>query len=226
MSVLPSPQAVVESVQQVADSARSAGIQLVLERNHFYRDRYRLHVRISLALCLLCILLASALFWILSHAPPPVYFAVSSDGRVVPLVPLSKPHHSPDAIAQWAADLARKTYSFDFVHWKAQLSSLQGSFTEDAYTQFLKALKSSGNVQAVRERRLVGSAIAEPPTIVSEGILNDTYAWQVEVPLDVRFLSSEQSISQSVLVSMTIERIDMLNNPHGLAVNHFLTRLR
>ena len=208
-----------------APQERSAhGIQLVLERNHFYRDRYRLQLRVTAVALGLCLILSLLLFWVLSHPPAPAYFATTGDGRIIPLAPLKTPHKTSDAVTQWAAGIARKAYSFDFVHWRAQLSGLEKFFTAQGYQQFLLALKKSGNVQAVRGRRLVGSAVASPPVIVSEGTRDDVYTWRIEVPLQVSYVSAEQTINQSLLVTMLVRRVHTVRNEHGLAVHRFLTR--
>lgn len=199
------------------------GLQLVLERNHFYRDRYRLHLRITATLLILSTLLALLLFWVLTHPPAPRYFATTPNGEIIPLVPLDQPYKANDAISQWAADVARKAYSFDFVHWRGQLNQLAQYFTGAGYEQFLSALKKSGNVAAVRDKRLVGTAIASPAIITSEGALNSVYTWEVEVPLQVRYSSARETIRQSLLVTMTVQRTNTLQNEHGLAVNRFLS---
>ena len=145
---------------------------------------------------------------------------------MIALAPLSRPNKTDDAISQWAADIARKSYTFDFIHWKTQISDLSIFFTRNGYNEFLTALNESGNVEAVRKKRLVGNAIASPPAITQEGVLNGRYTWQIEVPLRVSYISSEETVQQSLLVIMTIVRADTLINEHGLAVDQFLTSVR
>ena len=208
------------------DRLPAQGVQLVLERNHFYRDRYRLHLRVTAGLTILGIFLVLLLFWVLMHPPAPKYFAATADGKVIPLVSLDRPHQTRDAITQWAADIARKAYSFDFVHWRSQLSHLARYFTEDGYEQFLSALKKSGNVTAVRNKRLVGAAIASPSIVTSEGVLNRVYTWEIEIPLQVRYSSAKETISQSLLITLTVQRADTLKNEQGLAVDRFLSQVQ
>lgn len=209
-----------------AGAEHAGGLQLVLERNHFYRDRYRLHLRVTAALLILSSLLVLLLFWVVTHPPAPRYFATTPNGGIIPLVPLDQPYKANDAISQWAADVARKAYSFDFVHWRGQLNQLARYFTGNGYEQFLSALKKSGNVAAVRDKRLVGTAIASPAIITSEGPLNSVYTWEVEVPLQVRYSSARETIKQSLLITMTVQRTNTLKNEHGLAVNRFLSLTR
>lgn len=209
-----------------AHAEQSSGIQLALERNYFYRDRYRLHLRVSAGLLVLSLVLASMLFWLLTHPPSPVYFATTRNGEIIPLSPLERPLKTNVAITQWAGNIARQAYSFDFVHWRTQLDELAQYFTEGGYRQFLNALKKSGNVAAVRDKRLVGTAIASPPVITSEGVLRKVYTWEVEVPLQISYTSAKETINQSLLVTMTVRRTDTTKNEHGLAVDRFLTLVR
>ncbi len=205
---------------------QAEGLALILERNHFYRDRYRVQLRVSAGILILALLLAAILGWLITHPEEPRYFATTRTGELIALAPLSRPNKTDDAISQWAADIARKSYTFDFIHWKTQISDLSIFFTRNGYNEFLTALNESGNVEAVRKKRLVGNAIASPPAITQEGVLNGRYTWQIEVPLRVSYISSEETVQQSLLVIMTIVRADTLINEHGLAVDQFLTSVR
>lgn len=216
----------VEGLKKELEDVENKGLAFVLERNSFYRDRFRAQVRYGAALTALSIILTSIIGWMVTHPAEPKYFATTRNGEIIELVPLSRPNKTNDAVNQWAADISRKAYSFDFVHWKSQLGDLSQFFTENGYKQFLSALKTSGNVEAVRAKRLVGAAIANPPVITAEGIVNGVYMWKIEVPLQVSYTSAEETINQSLLISMTVERTNTIKNEHGLAVDQFITLTR
>ena len=53
---------------------QAEGLALILERNHFYRDRYRVQLRVSAGILILALLLAAILGWLITHPEEPRYF--------------------------------------------------------------------------------------------------------------------------------------------------------
>ena len=69
----------------------SDAVTTVLTRNAFYKDGYRLLLRISLIQGLVIMLLIGAIIsMLLSMETRYVYFATTSDGRIINIVPLNE----------------------------------------------------------------------------------------------------------------------------------------
>ncbi len=143
------------------------GVGAVLERNHWYRDRYIVQIRITALLILLCVLLALILAWVVSHPTQPKYFATTTSGELIPLVPLDKPNTTNDILLNWTARVVRRAYTYDAVNYREQLARLEPFFTDKGYEGFLAALNASGNIAAVTEKRLIASAIVNGGVITA-----------------------------------------------------------
>ncbi|MHB1285574.1 MAG: type IVB secretion system apparatus protein IcmL/DotI [Leptospirales bacterium] len=213
------------SSQAGSSPIREGGAELVRFRNDFYRDEYRNKAAIlhygAIAL-LASVILNGALGWALVHKRP-VYFAATNDGRILPLVPLSRPAMSDRSVVSWATSVATSAYSYDFVNWRKALSSLSPDFTKAGFDSFIGSLKSSGNLKLVSDNRMVASAVPiSAGVVVAKGLLKGVYVWKIQVPILVTYQAAKSSVSQNLLVTLLVVRRSVLSHPKGMAVAQFL----
>lgn len=192
-------------------------------RNKFYRDGQRKMVLILLISLIANLILASMLIYIVTHPPAPKYFATSINGRITPLFPLNEPNQSDSAVLQWANQAAIAAYTYNFVNFRSELQAASGFFTADGWTQFLNALQASNNLDAVKAKKLVVSAVAtRAPIILQKGILNGRYSWRVQMPILVTYQSASEFSQQNNVVTMLITRVSTLNSPRGIGIAQFV----
>lgn len=192
-------------------------------RNTFYRDGQRKLIIVLLVSMLGNFLLAGILAYLLSHPPLPKYFATSINGRITPLFPLNEPNQSDPAVLQWANTAAIAAFSFNFVNYKSELQASSAFFTPEGWDQFLTALTQSNNLDAVKAKKLIVSAVAtRAPIILQKGILNGKYAWRVQMPILVTYQSASDFSQQNNVVTMLITRISTLNSPRGIGISQFI----
>ena len=209
--------------------SREGGAELVRFRNDFYRDEYRNKaaiLRYGTGALLASVLLNGALGWALVHKRP-VYFAATNDGRILPLVALSRPAMEDRAVISWATTVATSAYSYDFVNWRSALSGLSPDFTKEGFSSFIGSLKASGNLKLVSDNRMVAAAVpTEAGVIVAKGLLKGVYVWKIQVPILVTYQAAKSSVSQNLLVTLMVVRRSVLSHPKGLAVAQFLAKER
>lgn len=198
-------------------------LEVVRLRNDFYRHNYRQLV-IALVLSVISIfLLVSALVYLVTHPPAPRYFATSADGRIVPLVPLVEPNLSDAVLLQWATSAAVSAFSYNHGNYREAIQNLRDNFTESGWKNFIEALNSSNNLTAVREKRLLVSAVPTGvPVITEQGLMAGRYAWRVQLPLLVRYESSSDTSLQSVILTVLIVRIPTLQSVKGVGISQFV----
>lgn len=202
--------------------ATGDALKLVYLRNNFYRDNYRRVVLILLLMVVLNFALIGVVAYQVTHPRPPEYFATTADGKIMPLIPLSKPMVSQAALLQWANQVVVSVYNYSFVNWRKQLQDAAGNFTSVGWKNFQDALKDSRNLETVISRKLVVTAVATgAPVITNEGVINGRYAWKVNIPLLVTYQSASTTFQQPVVVTMLITRVPVFNNPKGIAVASF-----
>lgn len=198
-------------------------IETVMLRNSFYRDNYRRVVTALLAMIVINFCLLGLLAWVKTHPPQPQYFATTNDGTILPLTPLDQPNLPKAAILTWATAAATAAYNYNYVDYRKQLQEAADYFTPEGWQQFLSQLSSSNNLNAVRTRRLVVSAVpTAAPVILTEGVINGRYRWRIELPILVTYQGAGYTTRQALSVVMDIIRVPTLNNPRGIGVAQFV----
>lgn len=195
----------------------------VVLRNRFYRDGQRKLIVALLTSLIVNGIMAFMLFYDITHPPKPTYFATSISGRVTPLFPLNEPNQSDSAVLQWANQAAIAAFTYNFVNYRNELQSSSGFFTADGWTQFLTALQQSNNLDAVKAKKLIVSAVAtRAPIILQKGILNGQYSWRIQMPLLVTYQSASEFSQQNNVVTMLVTRVSTLNTPRGIGISQFV----
>ncbi|EQD24948.1 MAG: IcmL protein [Leptospirillum sp. Group IV 'UBA BS'] len=205
--------------------SREGGAGLVHFRNDFYRDQYRNNaatLRFGSAALLVSVAANAFLGWAVLHKRP-VYFAATNDGRILPLVALSRPAMEDRRVVSWATDVVVEAYSYDFVNWRKALFGLSRDFTKEGFSSFIGSLKASGNLDLVLKNRMVTSAVpTSAGVVVAKGMLAGVYAWKIQVPVLVTYQAAKSSVSQNLVVTLLVVRRSVLSHPKGLAVSQFL----
>jgi intracellular multiplication protein IcmL len=192
-------------------------------RNQFYKDSQRRVMLTLLIAIVVNLLLGVLLFYIITHPPAPKYFATSINGRITPLFPLSEPNQSDSAVLQWANQAAIAAFTYNFVNYRDELQASSGFFTAEGWDQFLNALQQSNNLDAVKAKKLIVSAVAtRAPIILQKGVLNGSYSWRVQMPILVTYQSASEFTQQNNVVTMLITRVSTLNSPRGIGIAQFV----
>ncbi|KTD05653.1 type IVB secretion system apparatus protein IcmL/DotI [Fluoribacter gormanii] len=198
-------------------------LTVVALRNKFYKDSQR-KVMLALLIALIVnIVLASLLVYMITHPPAPKYFATSINGRITPLFPLNEPNQSDSAVLQWANQAAIAAFTYNFVNYRDELQASSGFFTPEGWDQFLSALQQSNNLDAVKAKKLIVSAVAtRAPIILQKGVLNGSFSWRVQMPILVTYQSASEFTQQNNVVTMLITRVSTLNSPRGIGISQFV----
>ena len=154
---------------------------------------------------------------------PPAYFATTSDGRVLPMVPLSDPLRSSRWLLSWASQTAVDALTMDFVNWRRTFVRIRGRFSPQAYDNFVRAFGQGGMKALVLERQMVVSAVPSmPPVIVATGVLFGRRAWKIQIPMTVSFANGAGTTPKHYVVTMMVARVPTTVNPSGVAVTQFV----
>uniref|UniRef100_UPI00064188B2 DotI n=1 Tax=Legionella pneumophila TaxID=446 RepID=UPI00064188B2 len=130
---------------------------------------------------------------------------------------------SDSAVLQWANQAAIAAFTYNFVNYRDELQASSGFFTAEGWDQFLGALEQSNNLDAVKAKKLVVSAVAtRAPIILQKGVLNGRYSWRVQMPILVTYQSASEFTQQNNVVTMLITRVSTLNSPRGIGISQFV----
>ena len=110
----------------------------VLNRNAFYRDGYRFLLRVSLIQAgVIVFLIAAIIGLVMTIKPHAVYFATTSDGRIINIVPLNEPYLSQAQVIAWTTASAQNVMRFGYYDYRDRLQQSQSNyFTPTGWTSF------------------------------------------------------------------------------------------
>lgn len=207
-------------------SMKTGGLDLVMLRNNFYRDNFRRMMVFCLLLLAIIGALIGNIYYLQTHQPTPKYFATTHDGKLIELLPLNQPNLSTNALLQWSVEAATAAYTFNFVNYRKALQDSRIYFTKLGYQNFLKALTDSRNLEAVKTKKLVVSAVPTgAPVILKEGVTSSgLFAWQVQFPMLLTYQSASETIPQNIVITMLITRVPTLESPKGVGIASFVVR--
>jgi intracellular multiplication protein IcmL len=198
----------------------------VIVRNEFYRDGYRTLLRIAVIEAMIILGLIGAMYFVIDvHQPENRYFATTEDGRLVPMVALSEPNLSIPALMSWSAQAATEVMTFGFNDYKRRLQQASRNFTRLGWVSFTSALEKSRIIEMVEANgQVVSAAPASAPILISEGIVNGRYQWQVQVPLVVTYQAGSSVRDDRMLVTLLLVRVPKLESPNGVGIEQWIAR--
>jgi intracellular multiplication protein IcmL len=197
--------------------------ELEFSTNQLYRDHYRAALGGVILMSVLTAVLVGILIFMTLKPTKPKYYATTTTGVVVPLFSLSQPVVTKPYLLQWASLATRAAYNLSFDNYQAQLKSASAYFTANGFAKFNKALKTSGLLNEVINKKLVMSAVVNgDPVIVKNFISRGVHMWEVQLPLLVSFESASENRTMNLLVSMRIQRVSTLGAEKGILISDFI----
>lgn len=154
-------------------------------------------------------------------------FFASDNGRLFPLIPLSRPYTKAPAVIQFAKDTLNESFTLDFSNYRAQLETVRPKYDREGYASFLEALKKSNILDLVTSKRMNVSATAGTGVLIKDGVENGVYVWYVEVPLELRLAGQMTEMpAQRFRATVRVTRVPTLDNVLGIAVGQLVTAPR
>jgi len=225
-------QKVKEEASEVSDVAVDDGgykgepLMTIVMRNKFYRDGYRNLIKVAIAEAIIIIIIIIAFVsYVNVTKPQDRYFATTTDGRIMTLVPLDKPNMSTSALMSWVAQATTETMTFGFHDYQTRLQKASRHFTRHGWEGFTKALQKSKIIESVEATNQVVTAKPKSaPILVQEGVFNGKYRWVVDLPLQINYRSGANSRVDNLMVRLVIDRVTSLENPYGVGIEQWIAQ--
>jgi len=200
-------------------------IATVLNRNAFCRDGYRLLLRLSIIQSIVIVVLAAGLIaLLLSIENKHIYFATTSDGRIINIVPLDEPYKTNAEVIAWAAGTSQKVMTFGYHDYRARLQEVSSEFTTVDWDSFLKALKEANIIEAMDAHKLVVTMdIDAAPEIKQAFVKDGIYTWYLQFPITIKFNGDQPPSAIHTVLLLQIVRVSTLQNPDGISIEQWIT---
>ena len=206
--------------QQAPEAADNSSLGKVVLRNEFYRDGYRLALRVAVVQSFIIIGLIMAMFYVVHvHQPENRYFATTEDGRLIPMVSLTQPNLSTPALMSWVAQATTEVMTFGFNEYRRRLQEASRNFTPKGWESFTKALQVARIIESIEvNNQVITAAPRGAPVLVSEGITSGRYQWTVRIPMILTYESGALQRSNQWMVTLVVARVPRLESPNGVGI--------
>lgn len=198
-------------------------LQVVRLRDDFYRDGFY-----KILLALLTIIVAITFLVLLSvylflAKPPPVNFRVDNDWRILPPVPVDQVYLSTPDLIQWVSQTIPTTFTFDFVSYTKQLKNYAQYFTSNGWSKYLDQINTYVNYNYVQSDKVfVNTNAGGAPFILNQGMLSGRYAWWIQMPINVHYITVDRNGASPLVVQALIVRVPTLNNLYGVGIDNII----
>lgn len=202
----------------------TSGLGRVVVRNEFYRDGYRLALRVAVIQCVIIFALIGAMYFVIHvHQPENRYFATTEDGRLIPMVPLNQPNLSTPALLSWVAQSTSETMSFSFSNYRRNLQESSRHFTRAGWESFSTALQQARIIESIETNLQEVTAVPRgAPVLKSEGVAGGQYRWVVQIPLLLTYVSGSKSRTENWIVTLVVVRVPRLESPNGVGIAQWI----
>jgi len=202
-------------------------IATVVNRNAYYRDGYRLLLRISIVQGIIILLLIGGLISLaLSMETKRIYFATTADGRIINIVPLNDPFRSNAEVVSWTAGTVQSVLRFGYHDYRQHLQKVSVNFTPSGWESFTKALKEARIIDAVEAcKLLVTLDVQAAPEIKNTFVKDGVFTWYLQLPISIKFSGNEAPASINAKLLLQIVRVSTLQNPDGIGIEQWIAKL-
>lgn len=211
--------------EQAQDLSEQISVLNVSALN-FYRNLTRKSMTANLALAGLSLFLGISLYALKTSEIKREYFAYDSrTGKMVQLMPLSRPNMTRNALLDWTMSCVEKANSWDVVNYRRQLTESMDCFTVDGWNQFYSALEDSGNLHYAIKNKMIASAVRNGAAIVlQEGInpKSGAYSYIIQFPLTISYQGEGRLPVQQQVMTVQVTRVDPEISPDGVGIEQII----
>ena len=215
-----------KDIQANAESEDIKGIGKVVLRNEYYRDGYRMALRVSVIQSFIILGLIGAMFFVIKvHQPENRYFATTEDGRLIPMMSLTQPNLSNPALMSWVAQAATEVMTFGFNDYRRRLQEASRNFTRRGWESFTNALQAARVIESIEKNsQVITAAPSGAPVLQSESVVNGQYQWIVQIPMVLSYQAGSKTRTDNWIVTLVIVRVPRLESPNGVGIAQWIAQ--
>lgn len=197
------------------------GVEMNAARNKFFPLAYQMMAKILIWQSATIIVMIIGMTAVIIFRPSPQSYAVSSDGKITPLIPM-KVGVGPEAIIDFSSKAVIASFSMDFQNWQQQIGGLSKYFTEGGLNGFVTAIAPIKD-RVVEGRYVTSVGFSQPPIIAKSAVIDGTMKYKVTAQILIGFEGQSKKIAPQLWdVSLIVERVNMSKSVNGIAISSLI----
>lgn len=210
-----------DSARQTASPSAASPAEQIVVTKSVWANTFRMAVLVGTA-GWVAAALQGFVVWDLAHRPVPVRYFEAVDGQLVQTVPTTEPMLSDSAILTGAEQVLLSAYNMNYRDTRMRMQEAARWFTPEGYAAYQKSLIGSGDIASMKAKLLIMNIVlAGTPILDQKGPIDGaagTWAWKVQIPVQLTFQSLSYERGHRFLVTMIILRVNNVATPRGWAV--------
>ncbi|OIR06024.1 macrophage killing protein with similarity to conjugation protein [mine drainage metagenome] len=199
------------------------GIQIIAAKNRFWPLAYQTQSKVLIWQSGVSMVLIIGIVAIIIFRPAPQSYAVSPDGKITPLIPMTQ-GVGAEALLDFSSKAIIASFTLNFQDWKTQIGGLSKYYTEGGYNNFVSAIEPIKN-RVIEGRYVTSIGFAEPPIIAKSAVLDGTMKYKVTAQILIGFEGQTKKISPQVWdISLIVERVSMEQSVNGIAISSVIAK--
>lgn len=210
----------------VGANLMAAGMERLLQDES--ADSYRIGFKIlfgivTFMVLVIAILTAVFVYTVEKGRTGDRYFAMSFEGKKLPLQGLLTPSLNTTAMMYWASQATTEVMTFGFSDINDHIAGIRPYFTDVGYQSFNEAINKSGLVKNIVKNQQIMTAIpAGMATLRYAGMRKGRWVWEIHVPIILTVRAGSQSQSARPDLTITVVRVDTRDNPSGFGIEQWV----
>lgn len=208
-------------VEEVAEQT------IVTLKHDYYRDGYYQAVLAFILICVAFCCMVAVSIWLAVTKAPPTTFITDEGWRVVRSIPLNESYPPQPDLIQWVTDVLPAALRVDFVNYPQELAAAMQAFTANGWKKFLEGANPYiAQSMIVPGQWFVNVSPAGAPTIVNQGLLQGSYAWKIQMPLNLSYSGAVKGDTVFLVAQVTVVRVPTLNDLQGIRIDDITLQKR
>lgn len=152
--------------------------------------------------------------------------AMSRDGRVVPLIPLSEPYVTQASLFRFCDEALQASFTLDFKNYRAQINAAEEFYTPNGFSNYKTQLDEKQFLQRLTKEFRVSSitrtgayVITDAKPIVTE--YGKVYVWHIESPVTLILSGHDNDLPFESVLVWDVIRSSNVDTKYGVQVNAF-----
>ncbi len=182
---------------------------------------------ITLVLAFVVAVMAVHDAWVWSHPPQSKYFLTDGRSNFQRAVPLDSPIVDDQDMLQWTVRWVLAPYNVNYHDYPVQLNTAGEHYSIEGWRSFATSYINQGNFDKMKQARLLCYAQATRAAVVrATEIKNGHLFYAIQIPIVQTCQNSNEDNSANLMMDATVERVDDIGHPDGLAIVQLVANLR
>ncbi len=152
-------------------------------------------------------------------APTPRGFQLNEQMQIIPLIPLNKQGITQAALNNWVGEFSQIAFNFNYSNQNKATELLKDYMDDKALDAYTKLFNTDNILSKVFQDKTIISMLAvSAPMVVSDGIIQDRYAWKIRMEIELTSSSFVRKIAQNKILEILVWRVPSNESPLGIKI--------